>query len=509
MKLCCLLQNVGVKGVFFNNKSVKINELNINVLSLTQNSKTATKNSLFFALSGGSLNGESFVIEAINNGATVVVAQNKIKVTKNVVLVVVKNVRIAMAKISALFYENAHKKLKIIGITGTNGKSSCTYIIHSVLQKLSKKNKNLKCGLIGTNAVFIGNKKLEATLTTPDPILLHELFYKMVQAKVKICVMEISSHSIYWNKIYGLNFECIALTNVKCDHLDFFKTKQLYKQQKENLFYNYKSKNVVLNLNDKTGKKILNNLIKNNTKQNILTFSSKQNILFKNKLNNRQNIQTLTYKNLNKKGFETSFKINFKNSQNLVKTNLLGEINVQNLCLCFLALQSLNLCDTKVLECFKNLYIEGRLNIFNFNKKINFILDYAHTFSSTKAVLKIIKNINNAKNFIVIGSPGNRDEFKRKKTSKICKKFGTVILTSDNPKYENPYKIMEEMKKGNKKAILIENRENAIKYAFELAKKTNKKANIIVLGKGIENYQDYNNNHFPYSDLTVIKNLIK
>ncbi len=500
MRLSSLIKSVDCFEIYYNNKPALKEQLNINIKNLYTNSNSVKKNGLFFAINGTKLNGEQFVISAIKKGAVAIVCENFITVKKGIVLIVVKNIRIALSQISAAFYKNAHKKLKIIGITGTNGKSSCGYILHCVFTNLSKQNSLFSCGFIGTNAVFYNYKKESATLTTPDPIQLHQIFYKMVKMGIKICVMEVSSHSIYFNKIYGLNFEILALTNVKSDHLDFFKTQKNYQNQKIALFLNYKAKKMVVNLNDKVGCKIFEKNLKNDICVGFKAYE-------KHCLNSTNVCQ---YKELNSRINKTKFILKINNKRYKFSTNLNGDTNLQNLALCFNVLLHFGITLRQIKKCFKRLFIEGRLNIFYYNKKINFVIDYAHTASSTKAVLETIKKLAPTyNNVIVVGAPGNRDEFKRKKTAKICKNFGRVILTADNPKYENPYKIMEEMKKGDKNAILIENRNLAINYAFKNALKLNKKTNIILLGKGVEEYQDYNNKQIAYSDFEAVKRIFQ
>ena len=224
-----LLNNVECNIIGKTNKCIK---------SLTFNSKIVKDNSVFFCLTGTKTDGELYISEAINNGAVVIVAEKAVNICKlnnrvnllkhnfninNITQIIVKDVRIAMAIMSANFYNNPQNKLKIVGITGTNGKTSCSYLIASMLKSLNK-----TVGVIGTNGVFINNKKFDANITTPDSIELFKIFNKMVKAKVEFCVMEVSAHAIFYNRIYGINFAVKALTNVKTDHLDFFKTQPNY-----------------------------------------------------------------------------------------------------------------------------------------------------------------------------------------------------------------------------------------------------------------------------------------
>lgn len=568
MKLNKLLSGVNINKIMLNNKSIFKKDCTFNVEYLHINSKQVKKNSLFFALCGFSLNGQDFIKEAVLNGASVVVCEEVTKYVQNVVYVIVNDVRKTMATVAANFFGRPHKKIKIIGITGTCGKSSSSYIMHQLLSKLNFQNNKdsannklqninisckprvndtisqnqdcnnhildneiksqqddlnkIKCGYIGTNAIFIGDKKMRPSLTTPDPIELFDLLNQMVKEKCEFCVMEISAHAIYLNKIYGIEFEALCLTNISQDHLDFFKDIKTYSKTKESLFYNFKSKNIILNLDDKIGRKILKTLVKNKANNNLYGFSSKEN--FAKKISKKYNIKTLYFRQILMSLTKTLFNVqpyNFLNkcsiNNRLIKgklsfalqTNLVGKYNLQNICISLCVLDSLGIDFFEIKHFLNNLNIEGRFNVYNYNNKINFILDYAHTPQSTRCFLSCVKKVSKALNIIVIGCPGNRDELKRKITGKIISKADYIVLTSDNPKYENPNKIIRQIYEGvtkNKKndTYLIEDRLYAIKFALSLAVKLNQKVNILLVGKGVENYQDYNNIHISYSDLEQI-----
>lgn len=487
-------------------KNYKIlGKINKNIKNIVQNSAKCSKKSLFFCIDGTKTNGIIYINEAINNGANSVVldkkyydffkhkkeikikSQNEIK-KQNITYIFVEDVRKAMAIMSANFYGNPQQKLKVVGITGTNGKTSCSYIIAKLLKLLGK-----KVGVIGTSGIFINNKKFESTMTTPDSIELFEIFSKMVKAKIEYCVMEVSAHAIFFDKIYGINFSAKALTNVKTDHLDFFKTQSKYEQTKISFFDN--DNIVILNNDDKIGKKIA----KNN--QNCITFGQ-----------NNANFQFFDMKcNLGK----TQFYINNNNDIYKITSKLTGKFNLQNLVLSVAVLSGLGFDIQKVISKIKYIKnIDGRFDLIYSSKDFNVIIDYAHTLDSLKNLLLTVKQVSKNKNIIVFGCPGERDTEKRFLMGQSVAKFcDCAILTTDNPASENPKRIMFEIEQGVKsqncecRCFLVENREKAIKKAIKIAK-NQKNINILIVGKGVEKYQIIGDRHIPYCDYDVAKKLL-
>ena len=514
MKLCKLLS--GINFQCFGNKKTKVDYL-------TFNSKLCERKSLFFCLNGTKTNGFMYIDEAIKNGAVAIVLNDenlkkylslkdknigrydrvkirnnykKIKIdnskqniNSNVSFIVVKNVRKEMSKISAKFYGNPQNKLKIIGITGTNGKTSCSYLIATLLKSFGK-----KVGVIGTNGVFIGNKKFDAHMTTPDSIELFKIFAKMVKAKVEYCIMEVSAHAIYLNKVYGINFAVKCLTNVKSDHLDFFKSQPNYENTKMN-FFNIQDVAVV-NYDDKTGKKLAKKY------KNYSFFGKKS-----------KNSQIIN-KNLGLGN--TNFVLRIEGVNYFIKTGLTGEFNIYNITLSICVLLKLGFKLEEVFDKVKYINnVDGRFDVVYKSDDFNIVIDYAHTTDSLKNLLKTITAVSRSKNIIVFGCPGERDTTKRFLMGKLAGKFCEyIILTTDNPASENSKRIMFEIGEGVKRSnkqnryFYIENRQKAIKKAIKIAKKV-KKCNILIVGKGIENYQIIGDKFKKYSDYDIVKILLK
>lgn len=461
-----------------------IGNKNVIIENLTQNSQKNAKNTMFFCINGTKTNGELYIKQAIQNGAVAVVVEKPCK--ENITQIIVKNVRQTMAIASANFFDNPQNELKIVGITGTNGKTSCSYIIGSLLKTMGK-----KVGIIGTNGVFIDSEKYESNMTTPDSIELFEIFAKMAKAGIEYCIMEVSAHAIYFDKIYGINFSAKALTNVNFDHLDFFKTKQNYQNAKVKFFEigSY----FVLNADDKIGKKIAKNC------KNSINFGKKN--------------ANLHYFDVKAQLDKTDFKLKYKERTYHIFSKLVGEFNVQNLCLSVGVLLSLGFdVDTIVKSIPAVKSLPGRFDLAINSAQIPIVIDYAHTFESLKTLLNEIKRLSKNKNIIVFGAPGERDTTKRLPMGELAGLFcDYVILTADNPASENPKRIAFEISQGIEKTktpwIYEENRKKAIKKAIIMAKKQ-KNCNVLIVGKGIETYQIIGDRFVPYSDYDAVNQAI-
>ena len=498
MQLSQLLKGIKNTIIFGN--------VNKNIKKLSQNSKKIANNSLFFCIVGTKTDGLLYVDEAVKSGATaVVLSKSEIKTIekikekcKKTTFVFVDDVRKSMAKISANFYGNPQKKLKIVGITGTNGKTSCSYIIAGLLKQFGK-----KVGVIGTSGIFISSKKYEASLTTPDSIELFEIFAKMVKKDVEFCIMEVSAHSIYFNKIFGIKFAIKALTNVDSDHLDFFKTQKNYAKTKMKFFK--KNDTSVLNNDDATGTKIAKKIQKSqdtNSAEKVLKFGKSEN-------------SNLCFFDESLALSKTDFKLKFGENVFDIRSNLTGKFNVYNVILSIGVLIQLGFDFQKIIELLPNIKsISGRFDVVFQSESLGVIIDYAHTTDSLKNLLQTVSRVSNAKKIIVFGCPGERDSTKRFEMGKLAGEFcDEIVLTSDNPASENPKRIMFEMQCGalNQKSenniFLLENREKAIKKAIFLAKR-HKKCNILIVGKGTEEYQIVGKRKIAYSDYEVVKRLL-
>lgn len=484
-----------LKKILLNCDCTIVGTKNKKIEKLCFDSKKTTKNSLFFCILGTKVNGEQYIFEAINNGAVAVVLQksavlhaknvwaDKIQnILPNVTYIFVEDVRKTMAIMSANFYNNPQKKLKMIGITGTNGKTSTSYIIAQMLQKFKK-----KVGVIGTSGIFVGEKKYPANLTTPDSPELFEILAKMVKCKVKYCVMEVSAHAIFFDKTFGINWTVKVLTNVKSDHLDFFKTLKKYQEAKQLFFQTGNC--FVVNGDDKVGK-----IIAQNHADITTTYGYE-----------KQNSFSISSPKFSFGG--SNFDVKFKNNLYHFATNLVGKFNLYNFLASIAVLQKLGFSIKKLQKKPQNYQILGRFSAFKLKNNCNVIVDYAHTTDSLFNLLKTIKQISGNKNIIVFGCPGERESKKRFDMGFVAGKFcETIIVTTDNPASENPRRIAFEIlcgaKKTDAKMFFVEDRKKAIKKAFQNAKKD---SNILIVGKGSEEYQIVGDKKVPYSDFDEVK----
>lgn len=496
MKLKELLKDVIFEQIIDYNEDLEIEYLCVN-------SKKICKNSLFFALNGTNTNGQNYALEAVENGAKVIVVENDVKnnfinkidfkmyknasnlESKNVCVILVKNARVAMSKICANFYENLHKNLKIISVVGTNGKTSTAHIMSKILSQCGK-----SVGIIGTNMITYNGITIENDMTTPDPIELHKIFYDMAKNNVEYVVMEVSAHAIYFDKLYGVKSECTIFTNFSQDHLDFFKTMENYKTTKMSFFDRLYTKSCVLNVDDQVGREIL-------SKANIpaVTYGIK-------------NPSDVFAVNVSMDLNGSQFVVNSFDDVYEIKSNLTCLFNVYNILSCIACASLLGISQNHIKRAIKNLGdIAGRFNVLNFKQNFNVVVDYAHTPESLKNLLVNVKKLTKSKIITVFGCPGNRDEKKREIMGTIAGELSDYcVITTDNPQYENSYRIMRQIEYGISKTKcaykLIDDREEAINLALSLAQPKN---TVLIVGKGIENYQNINGEHIPFSDYECVK----
>lgn len=483
MKAKNLLKNIEIlEYVNINRKTLE----NLEISSVCDDEKNIKKlkNSCFVCIEGFNFDSHILAKKLEQYGVTLLVCSKKVET--NIPYILVKNTRSALGFIANNFYGNPTNKLKIIGVIGTNGKTSTT----SILKQLFDLN-GVNCSLIGTSGVFINNKRLKETLTTPDPLLLNELFYKMAKAKSEVVVMEISAHAIALNKVDFLKTDALIFTNFSQDHLDFFKTMEHYKQTKFSFFTCEKTQNAIINLDDEAGKELYEN-VKN--KINTKTFG----------INNEAD---LIAKNINLYLDKTNFDIIENGKMYSVCPSLSCEFNVLNILSAVVTIEVLGYTKNLIENINKLKAVNGRFNIRKVKNNSYAIIDYAHTPESLRSVLENIKILSDKKIIIVLGCPGNRDETKREIMGELAYEFcDKVIITTDNPKYENPLIICNEILKGAKeKGIIIEDREKAIEFAF---KNLNNKI-LLIAGKGSETYQDINNLKIKYSDKKALNDCIK
>jgi len=476
MELKKLLKDVEIKNIIGNIQNIKIE-------NLCFDTKNIQKNSLFFCLNGSVFDGHNFASVAIKNGAIAIVCERPLNL--DVVQIVVNSSRKAMSKISSNFYKNPRDKIKLIGITGTNGKTSTTYMIANILKAAGK-----KVGIIGTIGIWIDDIKLPATLTTPDPIYLHKIFSEMVKKDVEYVCMEVSAHAIYLEKMFGIVCDIGVLTNITQDHLDFFENFDNYKKVKQKFISSMFCKNAVINADDINAREML--------------YSREFKKVFSYGLFNPCDVFAPKY---SYSFCGTQFFLNLFDEVIFIKTKVLGQFNLYNL-LCASTVCKLLGIDTKFIKIGLETMdsVPGRFNIVNLGKNKTAIVDYAHTPDGVKNILSAVREITNKKLIVLFGCGGNRDKTKRQIMGEICGRLADyVIITSDNPRFENPMDIIEEIENGVKKVtnnyLCIEDRSKAISCGIKML---NDGDVLAVLGKGVEDYLEINGVKYPYSDINTI-----
>ncbi len=476
MKLKDLLKNVEVSST--------IGDLNLDVKNVCIDTKSVVDKSLFICIKGSNYDGHDCVDKAREYGACALITEKA--VDSPLPQIIVSNSRKAMSVVAANFYGNADKKLKIIGVTGTNGKTTTTHFITSIMTYAG-----YKCGLIGTLGIFYDNKPLEATLTTPDPLLLHKTFADMVDCGVEVVIMEVSAHAIYFDKLYGIDFEFVAFTNFTQDHLDFFKTMENYKKAKLKLFVENQIGCVVSNSDDELCREIEKIFDK------TVTYG----------VENPSDVFAIDVKE-KKDGVE--FVINLFDKIYDVKLNLIGKYNLYN-ALCASTLCALFGIKTEmVMEGLNSIKgIDGRLELI-YSDRFKIFVDYAHSPDSLLKTLNSLSAISDGRLICVFGCGGDRDKEKREIMGKISGEIADfTIITSDNPRYEEPMDIIYQIEKGimgvTDKYVLIESREDAIKYAITNAKDDDV---ILIAGKGAENYQEIFGIKKLYNDKDTVKGIL-
>ena len=455
------------------------NYTNLDIDSLSNVSSEKNINGLYFCIKGGKKDGHDYAREAIDNGAVCLVVERYLDLP--ITQILVDNARLAMSIISANFYEFSQSKIKFIGLTGTNGKTTTTFIMREILKKLG-----YKVGVIGTEGIYIGDIKIPHNMTTPDPINLHKVIHDMDCNNIDYVVMEVSAHAIALSKVDSIMFDAVGLTNITQDHLDYFINMDNYALAKAKLVSSRHTKTAVVNIDDKYSKEIARNA---DIPVKTISLSKSANI-------------SVVNKSYDVNGNKAIIDINEK--QYAIHTNLIGEYNLAN------ALMAIGLCrelgfeDGAIIDALNNVkvVVPGRLNILNGG--CHAVVDFAHTPDGMKNVLSTLNQIKSGRLIVVFGCGGNRDSSKRSQMGEVATKLADyVVITSDNPRFENPVQIIQDIEKGaTGEYINIVNRKDAIRFALALAQPNDI---VAILGKGAEEYIEVNGEKMPYSDIKVIK----
>lgn len=458
-------------------------ELDLNMIEF--DSRKVMPNSMFIALSGTQVNGHDFIENAIKSGAIAILCQElPKKLENNICYLKVEDTHSSLGKIASAFYNFPSKQLKLIGITGTNGKTTIASLLFNLYR-----NFGYKSGLLSTIENRIEEQILSATHTTPDAIQINELLSQMLELGVEYCFMEVSSHAIDQGRIDGLNFAGGIFTNITHDHLDYHQTFDAYIKAKKRFFDDLpKNAFALTNLDDRRGQVMLQN-----TKAKKYTYG----------LNG---IADFSCKIIENQFDGLQLSIEHKS----IWFKLIGKFNAYNLMAIYATAVLLGEDKLDTLAKLSNLEsAEGRFEQIVTKSIITIIIDYAHTPDALKNVLETISSIRtgNEQLITVVGAGGNRDKAKRPIMAQIaCSKSDRVLLTSDNPRFEDPDAIIEDMRAGvdvvfARKVLSITNRKEAIKTAIALAKKGDI---ILIAGKGHEKYQAINGENIPFDEKKII-----
>ncbi len=457
------------------------------VNGLKLDSRKIENKDVFFAVKGTTVDGHSFITKVIEQGATVIVCEQiPGEINNNVVYIQVNDARRISAVMACNYYEHPSKKLKLVGVTGTNGKTSVATLLHQIYV-----GKNHKSGLLSTIVNKINNEEIPSTHTTPDPIAVNELLQKMVDQDCEYAFMEVSSHAADQDRIYGLEFTGAIFTNITHDHLDYHKTFQEYIYAKKKFFDQLPASAFALtNIDDKRGEVMLQN-----TDAKKYSYAVKSLADFRFKI------------------LENSFNGLIVQCDDVdIHLQMIGRFNAYNLLAIYATCILLGMEKQEALIAISILKgAEGRFDcVTSSQQKIIGIIDYAHTPDALKNVLDTINEIrtHNEQVITVVGCGGNRDKAKRPDMAHIASELSNkIILTSDNPRNEVPEEIINDMKAGvpahnYNKVMSITDRREAIRVACNLA---NSRDIILLAGKGHEKYQEINGIKYPFDDKAILQ----
>ncbi|MCB2221854.1 MAG: UDP-N-acetylmuramoyl-L-alanyl-D-glutamate--2,6-diaminopimelate ligase [Bacteroidetes bacterium] len=463
--------------------------IDISIRSVQFDSRQCEPGCLFIAIKGTQVDGHQYIDKAIEKGAVAVVFdENRNQLQPGITWVRVKTSARALGEIASAFFDHPSSQLKLIGVTGTNGKTTITNLLFGLVRKLG-----YQAGMLSTIENKIEDRVIGSTHTTPDPVQINRLMQEMIEEGCDWCFMEVSSHAIEQDRISGLQFDGAIFTNITHDHLDYHKTFDAYIKAKKKFFDGLSESAFALtNIDDRNGM-----IMVQNTAASVYTYALRKTADFKGRIIENQ--------------FE-GLQININGKE--IWSRLVGAFNAYNL----LAVAGTAILsgedEDQVLTALSSLNIvEGRFDYIRSQTNITGIIDYAHTPDALKNVLETINAIRtmNETLITVVGAGGDRDSAKRPEMAKIAGRMSNrVILTSDNPRTEDPRIILDQMQKGlepteQAKAIVISDRKEAIKTACLMAQPNDI---ILVAGKGHEKYQEINGVKHPFDDKQILSEFL-
>lgn len=464
-------------------------DLEIDVPSIAYDSRKVENGGMFVAIVGFKTDGHNYIESAIQSGAKIIAMQEGAydagMIPEGITVVFSKDTRKFLPMVACNFYGNPTRELKVVGVTGTKGKTTTTYMIKSILEHAGK-----KVGLIGTIANYVGDKCYESERTSPESLDLQRMFREMVNNKCDVAVMEVSSHSLALDRVWGIDFDIGVFTNLTQDHLDFHKTFDNYLAAKAKLFT--MCKEGFVNCDDMYAKKLMDMAT-----CPITTYGIDNNPF----VSARDIIITNSY---------SDFKMPFNKVIQRIKVDIPGRFTVYNALAAICVSIRLGAGVEDVLAGLENVKVPGRSEVVPTTRNFTVIVDYAHTPDSLENILKASKVYTKGKIICVFGCGGDRDTAKRPMMGEIAGKLaGYTVITSDNPRSEKPEEIIrqieEGMKKTNGKYKVIVDRKKAIEHALRKAEKGDL---ILIAGKGHETYQEINGEKHHFDDREVVKELV-
>lgn len=476
-----------LKDILYKSRITEVRgSTNIAVESITMDSRAVKSFCLFVAVKGVTTDGHAYINNAIKAGAVAIVCEAiPAEVNDAITYVQVSNSAEALGYIAANFYDNPSEKLKVVAVTGTNGKTTTATLLYRIIRKLG-----YKAGLLSTVVNRINDKEVPSTHTTPDAISLQKLMSDMVEAGCEYCLMEASSHALHQHRITGVNIKGAVFTNITHDHLDYHKTFNEYIKAKKILFDILPSSAFALINHDDRHSEIMIQ----NTKAKAKTYALQSMADYKTKI------------------LDNSFSgLHLSIDQQELYTRLIGDFNAYNILAVYATCVELGFDKMDVLTAISTVEApEGRFEYFTNADNITAVVDYAHTPDALKNVIETIQNIRtgNERLITVVGCGGDRDRAKRPVMAKLAAELSDqAILTSDNPRSESPEAIIEEMRTGLdpillRKTLSITDRMEAIRTACSFARPGDI---ILIAGKGHEKYQEINGVKHPFDDLTIAK----
>ncbi len=480
-------------------------QLDFNVNKLVYDSKKAQEDDVFFAIKGENFDGNDFILDAVSRGAKAVFtdAEKIPNHVDGVNYIHVEDSRKTMAILSSVYNGFPSRKMKMIAVTGTNGKTTVANLIYHILR-----TNGINAGMIGTNGNFINDKIFETKFTTPESVELNAILKTMVEQKTEYCVMEVSSHALAKRRVYGLDFDIAVYTNLSNDHMDFHGTMENYFTAKKILFdslekINSKQNNtfVIYNCDDPYG-----NAIVDSTESEKISYGFNDSLFTP--FDVKMKLNGMSF------GIQISQMADGESKNQIeLKTKLIGKFNVYNILAAVAVCKKIKIDNeqiTKAIESFEQ--VDGRFNMYELKNGAIAVIDYSHTPDSLLNALTTIKEITDSnsdgKIITVFGCGGNRDKTKRPMMGKIATENSSkVIITSDNPRNEEPMTIIEEIKLGAVKEnyIIEQDREKAIVDAIGMSKKGDV---VLIAGKGHETYQEIKGVRNHFSDKEIVQRFV-